>query len=66
MSRGENDLINVDGHESRLYNATVGARFSDDRKSVSFVARDGGRFFRVTYDLVTTGPVMAALVPGSN
>jgi hypothetical protein len=63
---GENDLINVDGHESRLYNATVGTRFSDDGKSVSFVARDGGRFFRVTYDLVTTGPVMAALVPGSN
>ena len=41
----ENELINVDGHESRFYNATVGARFSDDGKSVSFVARDGGRFF---------------------
>jgi hypothetical protein len=63
---GDNDLVNVDGHESRLYNAVVDARFSDDGKSVVFVARDGGRFFRVTYDLGTAGPVMAAVVPASH
>ena len=61
---GDNDLVNVDGHESRLYNAAVDTRFSDDGKSVVFVARNGGRFFRVTYDLVTAGPVMAVVLPG--
>jgi hypothetical protein len=48
---GDKDLVNVDGHESRLYNAAIAARFSDDAKNVTFVARDGGRFFRVTYSL---------------
>jgi hypothetical protein len=63
---GDNDLVNVDGHESRLYNAALDARFSDDGRSVVFVARDGGHFFRVTYDLAAAGPVMAALLPASN
>jgi hypothetical protein len=60
---GNDDLVNVDAHESRLYNDVVDTRFSEDGMSVVFVARDGGRFFRVTYELGTAGPMMAAMVP---
>jgi hypothetical protein len=48
---GDNDLVNVDGHESRLYNRLGDTHFTDNGRSVVFVARDGGRFFRVTYEL---------------
>jgi hypothetical protein len=58
---GNSDLVNVDGHESRLYNDVVDTRFSEDGQSTVFVARDGGRFFRVTYELGAAGPQRAAL-----
>jgi hypothetical protein len=48
---GRQDLVNVDGHESRLYDEVSNARISADGKSVVFTARDGARFLRVTYAL---------------
>jgi len=48
---GRQDLVNVEGHESRLYDEVSNARISADGKSVVFVARDGARFLRVTYAL---------------
>jgi hypothetical protein len=55
----------VDGHESRLYNDVVDMRFSDDRTSVVFVARDGGKFLRVLYDLGNSSPMTAELAPAA-
>jgi hypothetical protein len=62
---GNDDLVNVDGHESRLYNDVVDMRFSDDRTSVVFVARDGGKFLRVLYDLGNSSPMTAELAPAA-
>jgi hypothetical protein len=62
---GNDDLVNVDAHESRLYNDVVAMRFSDDGTSVVFVARDGGKFLRVLYDLGPSRPVTAELMPPS-
>jgi len=50
-SGGESHLVNVDGHESRSYDEVLGARFTEDEKSVTFVARDGMRILYVTYAL---------------
>jgi WD40-like Beta Propeller Repeat len=47
----ETHLVNVDGHESRSYDEVLGARFTEDEKSVAFVARDGMRILYVTYAL---------------
>lgn len=48
---GDRDLINIDGHESRLYDAVAGGHFSADKKTVIFAAIDGRRVLRVTYQL---------------
>lgn len=50
-AKGDRDLVNVDGHESRLYDTLAAVRFTDDGKAVTFVARDGSRFLRVTFAL---------------
>jgi hypothetical protein len=63
---GNHDLINVDALESRLYDDVVDARFSEDGTSAVFVARDGGRFLRVIYDLSPSRPVTAELIAPSN
>lgn len=48
-AKGNRDIVNVDGHESKLYDSAAHARFSEDHKTMSFVARDARRFLRVTY-----------------
>src|SRR5262245_13207010 len=48
----ETHLVNVDGYESRSYDEVLGARFTEDEKSVAFVARDGMRILYVTYALM--------------
>jgi len=50
-AKGDRDLMNVDGHESRVYDAVAYPRFLEDKQAVTFVARDGTRFLRVTYAL---------------
>jgi hypothetical protein len=45
---GDRSLVNVDGHESRQYDAVGSAHFAS-RGSVVFFARDGLKFLRVTY-----------------
>ncbi len=50
-AKGDRDLINVDGQESRLYDAVGAPHPVGDGKSVSFVARDGARFLRVSFSL---------------
>lgn len=50
-AKGDRDLVNVDGHESRLYDSVWATGFSDDGKSVFFIARDDKRFLRVSYPL---------------
>ena len=47
----ETHLVNVDGHDSRSYDEVLRARFTEDEKSVAFVARDGMRVLYVTYAL---------------
>jgi hypothetical protein len=49
-AKGDQDLVNADGHESRLYDLITGARIDVEAKTFSFVARDGSRFMRVTFD----------------
>jgi hypothetical protein len=49
-AKGDQDLVNADGHESRLYDLITGAQFDAEAKRFSFVARDGSRFLRVTFD----------------
>jgi hypothetical protein len=49
-AKGEQDLVNADGHESRLYDLITGARIDVEAKTFSFVARDGSRFMSVTFD----------------
>ena len=41
----------MDGHDSRSYDEVLRARFTEDEKSVAFVARDGMRVLYVTYAL---------------
>lgn len=53
-AKGDRDLMNVDGHESRLYDSVAYPRFLEDKKGVTFVARDGVRFLRVTFSLAPT------------
>lgn len=50
-AKGDRDLVNVDGHESRLYDTLTGVRFTEEGKAVTFVARDGSRLLRVTFAL---------------
>ena len=50
-AKGDRDLVNVDGHESRVYDSVAYPRFREGKKAVTFVARDGTRFLRVTYPL---------------
>jgi hypothetical protein len=50
-AKGDRDLVNIDGHESRVYDSVAYPRFLEDKKAVSFVARDGARFLHVTYSL---------------
>jgi len=50
-AKGDRDLVNVDGQESRLYDGAVSARFTDEGKTVTFVARDASRFLRVSFPL---------------
>jgi hypothetical protein len=54
---GDRDLVNVDGHESRLYDSVGGNRYLPDSKSIQFIARDNFRFLRVTYPLGPTSPL---------
>jgi len=53
-SQREMHLVNVDGHESRLYDDVLGVWFIEDEKLVVFAGRDGMRFLRVTYALNST------------
>jgi len=48
-AKGNQDLVCVNGQESKLYNDVRGLRFVDHEKSVVFFARDGQRILRVTY-----------------
>ncbi len=50
-AEADRDLVNVDGHESRLYDTVTNIRYLSDGKSVAFVARDGSRFLGVTFAL---------------
>lgn len=47
-AKGDRDLVNVDSKESKLYDWVTYTRFTDERKTVTFVARDGARFLRVS------------------
>jgi hypothetical protein len=62
---GDRDLVNVDGHESRLYDSVAGNRYLPDPKSIQFIARDNSRFLRVTYSLGPTSP-LTPLTTASN
>ncbi|MGH9746891.1 MAG: hypothetical protein ACRD59_12385 [Candidatus Acidiferrales bacterium] len=48
---GDRDLVNVDGHESRLYDSVANTHYLPDAKTIAFIARDASRFLRVTYSL---------------
>jgi hypothetical protein len=48
---GDRDLLNIDGHDSRLYDSVANPEIAADGKSITFVARDGSRFLRVSYTL---------------
>jgi hypothetical protein len=50
-AQGNRDLVNVDGHESKLYDWVAAARFAEEGKTVTFVARDGLRLLRVSCPL---------------
>jgi hypothetical protein len=50
LKRG-GDLVNIDGHESRLYDAVWSPPVVLDNNLVTFVARDGWRLLRVTFPL---------------
>jgi hypothetical protein len=50
-AKGDQDLVNVDGLESPLYDDVRGAHFSDDEKEVTFFARQDRRLLRVTLPL---------------
>ena len=73
-AEGDRDLVNVDGHESRLYDAVANAHYLSDRKTIAFVARDGSRFLRVTFTLspattlpsVSTAALTGTTGPGSH
>jgi hypothetical protein len=47
-AKGNRDLVNVDGHESQLYDFVISGRFVPHSKTMSFVARDGRRFLLVS------------------
>lgn len=49
-SKARRTLI-VDGHESKTYDELAGMRFTEDGTALIFVARDGVRLLRVTYQL---------------
>ena len=46
-AKEDRDLVNVDGHESRLYNSVWATHFAADGERVTFFARDDGRILRV-------------------
>lgn len=50
-AKGDRDLVNVDGHESQLYDGVIDTRFASGGKLVTFIARDGRRFLRVSSNL---------------
>lgn len=50
-ARGNNDLVNVDGLESDLYDAVWALHFADKGKAVIFVARRDRQILRVTLRL---------------
>jgi hypothetical protein len=50
-AKGNQDLVSVNGQESKLYNEVAGAHVAEDEKSVAFYAREGRRILRVTYKL---------------
>ncbi|HKE07980.1 MAG TPA: hypothetical protein VKB48_09115 [Candidatus Acidoferrum sp.] len=50
-AKGYRDLVNVDGHESRLFDFVVGTRFDSDGNKVRFIARDGQKILGVTATL---------------
>jgi hypothetical protein len=54
-AEGDRDLVNVDGHESRIYDAVAKAHYLPDGKRIAFLARDGARFLRVTFLLDPAG-----------
>jgi hypothetical protein len=54
-AKGERDLVNADGHESRLYDFVALPRLLEDENRFAFIARDGSRFLRVTYTFETRG-----------
>ncbi len=43
------DLVDVDGHDSRLYDLATNLHYLADSKKIEFVARDGSHLLRVTY-----------------
>lgn len=47
-AKGDRDLVNVDNKESKLYDWVTYTRFTNEGKTVTFVARDGARFLRVS------------------
>jgi hypothetical protein len=72
-AEGDRDLVNIDGHESRIYDAVANTRYMPDGKTIAFVARDGSRFLRVTFALspatslpaVSTAALLGSGSPGS-
>ena len=46
---GNKDLVNVDGHESNLYDAIWDPEFAGDEKTATFVARRDRQLLRVTW-----------------
>lgn len=49
--KGNHDLVNVDGHESRQYDFVIRAHFLEDGKTATLLARDGSKFLRVCLTL---------------
>jgi hypothetical protein len=47
-AKGNKDLVNVDGHESQLYDFVISSRFVPHSKTMSFVARSGQKFLLVS------------------
>lgn len=47
-AKGNKDLVNVDGHESQLYDFVISSRFVPHSNTMSFVARSGQKFLLVS------------------
>ena len=48
-TKGKESKMIIDGHESRPYDELGGTHFLEDGKTVTFFARDGSKFLRVSY-----------------